>query len=366
MIDMKFGNLKEELEGLREKHKTIEDQVRKLEEKILELYTLYSISKTLSLSHQLDDLFKGTMEMLGNTLGIDEYCLMLLEGEDLIIKVAHGFSEDIAKIRFHLDEGITGKVASSGKAVLIQDVSKEKDFLYYKGLKRDIGSFLSVPIVTGGNVIGVLNTHRPKKNAFKKEDLDFFAAVSEHVAVAIEKARLFEKTKEDAAKDELTQLYNRRFFFEKLGKEMKRSKRYKKVFSIVMLDIDYFKVYNDLYGHLQGDSALRQTARVIQQNLRGEDIVARFGGEEFILLLPEIGREGAVTVAEKVRSCIAEEKNIGEELLPGGKLTASLGVASYPEDGEEGLQLIDVADKALYMSKSKGRNMVFSSRDLPK
>lgn len=367
MVDKKFSNLKEELEGLREEHKNIEKQTRKLEEKILELYTLYSISKTLSMSHQLDDLFNGTMEMVGNTLNIGEWCLMLLQGDELVIRVAHGLGEDvISKVRFRLDEGVCGKVASSGKAILVQDVSKEKKFLYYKGFKKDIGSFLSVPLIVKGEVIGVLNTHRPQKNGFKKSDLELFTAVAEHVSVAIEKARLFEKSKEDAAKDELTNLYNRRVFFEKLTQELKRSKRYKRAFSIVIMDIDHFKNYNDLYGHIQGDNALRQTARIVEESLRGEDIAARFGGEEFILMLPEIGKKQAVFVAEKIRERIADSKYIGEDLLPGGHFTASFGVSSYPEDGEDGLQLIDIADKALYLSKIQGRNRVFSSSDLPK
>lgn len=367
MVEKKFANLKEDLEGLREEQKSIEKQARKLEERILELYTLYSISKTLSMSHQLDDLFNGTMEMIGETLNIDEYCIMLLQGDELVIRVAHGLGEDVvSKIRFRLDEGISGKVARSGKAVLIQDVSKEKEFLYYKGFKKDIGSFLSVPLMVKGEVIGLLNTHRPQKNAFKKKDLDLFSAVAEHVAMAIEKAKLFEKTKEDAARDELTKLYSRRFFFEKLNHELKRSKRYKRSFSIVIMDIDHFKNYNDLYGHIQGDSALKQTARIMEESLRGEDVAARFGGEEFILLLPEIDKTHAVLAAEKLRKHITDAKYIGEELLPGGQFTASFGVSAYPEDGEEGLQLIDVADKALYLSKSKGRNRVFSSGDLPK
>lgn len=365
MVDKKFANLKEELEGLREEQKSIEKQARKLEEKILELYTLYNISKTLSMSHQLDDLFNGTMELVGEALNIGEYCLMLLHGDELVIRVAHGLGEDVtSKVRFRLDEGISGKVAKSGKAVFVPDVSKEKDFLYYKGFKKDIGSFLSVPLIVKGEVIGVLNTHKPQKNAFKKSDLELFTAVAEHVAVAIEKARLFEKTKEDAARDELTNLYSRRFFFEKLSQEMKRSKRYKRVFSIIMMDIDHFKNYNDLYGHIQGDNALRQTARIMEESLRGEDIAARFGGEEFILLLPEIDKKHAVSAAEKLRKRIVDAKYIGEELLPGGEFTASFGISSYPEDGEEGLQLIDIADKALYLSKSRGRNRVFSSSDL--
>lgn len=366
MVDKKFANLKDELEGLRHNHRNIESQVKRLEEKILELYTLYNISKTLALSHQLDDLFNGTMEILGETLGIDEYCLMLLQGDELVIKVAHGLDlEAIKKVSFRLGEGVSGKVAKSGKAILIQDVGNNKDFMNYKGLCKDIGSFMSIPLKSEGKVIGVLNTHRPQKNAFKSHELEFFSTVAEHVSVAVAKATIFEKSKEDAARDELTGLYSRRFFFDKLAKEIKRAKRYNKVFSIVMMDIDHFKTYNDLCGHIQGDDALREVARVLERSVRGEDIAARFGGEEFVVILPEVGREGAVKLAEKVRQNVAAEKLRGEELLPGGALTASFGVSSFPADGEDGLQLIDMADKALYLSKGQGRNRVFSCSDLP-
>lgn len=361
----KYSNIKDDLEGLRDKHKSIENQIKKLEEKILELYTLYSISKTLSLSSQLDELFKETMKILGDILGIGEYCLMFIHDEELVMQVAHGFMEDVKDVRFLLNEGVSGRVATTGEAVLINDVSKDKDFLYYKGAKKDIGSFISVPLKAKGVPIGVLNAHRPEKNAFKKGDMDFFMVVAEDIAIAVEKARLFEKTKEDASRDELTKLYNRRVFFENLSKEIKRSKRHGKVFSIVMMDIDYFKNYNDLNGHLNGDKALMQTARIMEENLRGEDIVARFGGEEFVFLLPEIDKAHAVTASEKLRKRIADARYTGEELLPGGKFTASFGVSTFPEDGEDGLQLIDMADKALYLSKQKGRNRVFSSSDLP-
>lgn len=365
MVTSKYSNLKEDLEGLRDKHKNIETQIKKLEERILELYTLYSISKTLNLSSQLDELFKETMKILGDVLGIDEYCVMLMRDGELAMKVTHGFVEDVKDVRFRLNEGVSGRVAATGEAVLINDVSRDKDFLYYKGAKKDIGSFISVPLKGNGETIGVLNAHRSEKNAFKKGDMDFFMVVAEDIAVAVEKARLFEKTKEDASRDELTKLYNRRVFFDNLSKEIKRAKRYKKIFSVAIMDIDHFKNYNDLNGHLNGDKALMQTARIMEQSLRGEDIVARFGGEEFIVLLPEIDKKKAVMAAEKLRSSIEKASYVGEELLPGGKFTACFGISTYPEDGEDGLQLIDMADKALYLSKQKGRNRVFSSSDLP-
>lgn len=366
MVTSKYSNLKGDLEGLRDKHKSIENQIKKLEERILELYTLYSISKSLSLSSQLDELFKDTMKILGDVLGIDEYCVMLVHDGELVIQAAHGFMDDVKNVRFTLNEGISGRVATTGKAVLINDVSKDNDFLYYKGAKKDIGSFISVPLKGNGETIGVLNAHRPGKNAFKKGDMDFFTVIAEDIAVAVEKARLFEKTRENASRDELTKLYNRRFFFEHLAKEIKRASRYYKVFSVVMMDLDHFKIYNDSLGHIQGDEALRQTAKLVMDNLRGEDISARFGGEEFIFLLPEVDKGNAVKAAEKLRRIIADTEFEGQERLPAGKLTASFGVSSYPEDGEDGLALIDMADKALYLSKKLGRNSVFSCSDLSK
>ncbi|UCD85283.1 MAG: sensor domain-containing diguanylate cyclase [Deltaproteobacteria bacterium] len=336
-----------------------------LEEKLLELYTLYNVSKTLmSVSLQLDGLFEVVMKLIHESLRVDEHCLMLFDQDrsELNIHAYYGMDEKLMnKITFKPGEGIPGKAAESGKPILVNDMSKKSDYNFYKGRKKLTGSFLSVPLKIGeDDVIGVLNFRKPKKNAFTKRDVELFSSVAEHVAIAIGNAQLYQRTRELTNKDALTGLYNRRYFFERFEKEIERAYRYHRILSVLMLDLDHFKEFNDENGHLKGDDVLRETAGVLLYQLRTSDVLARFGGDEFIILLPETDKESATVVADKLRDGVYKNNFIGEENIPSGKITISLGLATYPQDSSDAFQLINFADRALYRSKSKGGNLVCS------
>jgi len=159
-------------------------------------------------------------------------------------------------------------------------------------------------------------------------------------------------------RDDLTDVYNRRYFYEKLEEEIKRSERYGTVLSLIMLDIDYFKHYNDTHGHQAGDSVLRDVALLLRNNVREQDLVARYGGEEFAIILPETGKQVAGKLAERIRGCLSAQAFYFKETLQSGKLTISLGVATFPEDAKSLNDLVEMADRALYKAKEKGRNRV--------
>jgi len=161
-----------------------------------------------------------------------------------------------------------------------------------------------------------------------------------------------------AVTDGLTGLFNHRFFKEQLGHEFNRTIRTKSPLSLAMIDIDSFKYYNDENGHPAGDEVLKKISKLIQQNLRKIDVAARYGGEEFVLILPETSHEAAKIVTEKIRKLIEEEPIIHEEKQPSGKLTISLGLATYPDDTNDPAKLISVADQRLYKAKQGGRNKV--------
>jgi diguanylate cyclase (GGDEF)-like protein len=161
-----------------------------------------------------------------------------------------------------------------------------------------------------------------------------------------------------ANQDELTGLYNHRYFREALSKELSRSKRHSRVFSVVFIDVDHFKTYNDTHGHLAGDELLKSLAGILRQQSRESTVVVRYGGDEFMLLVPEADREGARRFAEKLRAIVEEHPFRGRESQPCGRLTVSMGVATFPESGKAAADLIDSADKALYRSKHSGRNLV--------
>lgn len=164
--------------------------------------------------------------------------------------------------------------------------------------------------------------------------------------------------KEMAVKDGLTSLYNHRYFQEALSQEIARSKRYAKQCSVIFIDVDNFKVYNDTHGHPEGDRLLKRLSAMMMSHLRSSDLAARYGGEEFVLLLPETSKDTAVRIAEGLRAKVEEEPFPGRERQPLGRVTISIGVASYPEDGTDAPAVMAFADQLLYKAKHGGKNMV--------
>ena len=182
-------------------------------------------------------------------------------------------------------------------------------------------------------------------------------AIADQTAISIENSRLYEKTRTLSATDDLTGLANRRQFQDYLQREWAQSRRYHSHFSLLMLDIDHFKAFNDTHGHLKGDIVLKKVAALLLLNTRGIDLVARFGGEEFVILLPKADKEGSLAVAKKLCSCIEEEYFNGmEESQPQKKLTVSIGTSTFPTDSTDIYDLLNLADKALYQVKRNGRN----------
>lgn len=208
------------------------------------------------------------------------------------------------------------------------------------------------------------------------ESLDLISAVAGRAA---EKARLvaqnrelleqLKRANEDlqeanlylqemAIKDGLTSLYNHRYFQEALVQEFSRSKRYGKQCSLIFIDVDNFKKYNDTHGHPEGDRLLRTLAELMMAHLRSTDLAARYGGEEFVLLLPETAKESALRIAEDLRGRVEAHPFKGRETQPLGRVTISVGVASYPEDGHEAPTVMNHADQLLYKAKHDGKNKV--------
>lgn len=355
----------EKIESLQDGNRELEAENRTLREKVAELHTFLNLSKTLSATLNMEELFRLALHLIGRSLHVDAYSLMLLDeaGDRLVVKAAFGLPEDGGPgLTLRLGEGISGLVAQTGQAMLVPDASAESRFLEQECFPQQHGSFICVPLrIKGREVIGVLNAQKPEPHGFSLGDMDLFQAVANQVAAALENAQLYQRTKELSARDDLTGLFNRRHFFENLEKEIQRARRYRRVFSLLMLDLDDFKGYNDSHGHLRGDEALKEVARLLLANSRRADVVGRFGGEEFVVLLPEINKQGAAVVAEKMRAAVEQHPFFGRESQPGGRLTVTLGLVTYPVDSEDGLELVDLADRALYAGKQQGGNRVSAS-----
>jgi diguanylate cyclase (GGDEF)-like protein len=352
----------EKVELLQDRIRELDDANRSLRERVGELHTFLNLSKVLSATLDTEELFRLALHLIGRSLHVDAYSLMLLDDARTRLSVRAAFGlpgEGAVGLTLRVGEGISGQVAQTGQPMLVPDVRAEPRFLEQESFWQQHGAFVCVPLrIKGRGVIGVLNAQKPEPHSFGPGDLDLFQAVACQVATALENAQLYERTRELTTRDELTGLFNRRHLFDHLEKEVQRARRYQRVFSLLMLDLDDFKQYNDTYGHLKGDEALKAVARLLQASTRRADVVARLGGEEFVVLLPEIGKLKAAVVGEKIRSAVEQYPFAGGNTQPDGKVTLTVGLATYPEDSEEGVQLVDLADRAMYVGKQQGGNRV--------
>lgn len=243
----------------------------------------------------------------------------------------------------------TNDIESSLKAI-IPDM--EKDLLEEVLKEKSIRSIIVMPIYAFDKPFGVFVVFSSRESLAESET-DFLSMYSGQIELAITIANLFEQVKEQAVTDGLTGLYNRRYFEEYLKKEFTRAQRIKQPFSIIGLDLDFLKKINDTYGHSFGDTAIKAIADVLKTNARSIDTAARIGGEEFNIILPGVTSSGALIAAERIRKAI-ENKEI-ERI---GHITASVGIATYPEHAESIEDLLELADQAMYLSKQNGRNRV--------
>ena len=347
---------------LAEQSKVIKENNKILEALVKDLSLLYEVGQNVNSTVELEDLYRIIAEVLQQRLKLDKFAILVKDdsGKLLQVKNAYGFegNDHIMDMTFRIGEGVTGEVASIGETIYIKDTTKENRFMHYKGEKIVEGSFLAIPLIFKKDILGVINFHRPLADAFEDEDVRLLKLVANQIALAIENAKLYTKARDLSVRDELTGLYNRRHFQAMLQVEWKRAVRFHRSLSILMIDADHFKKYNDTFGHLQGDNVLREMANLLRRNVREIDTVARFGGEEFVILLPDTDKKGATSVGEKLRKIIELHRFVegGGQTIP--SITISVGIACYPEDVRELDDLIDHADIALYDAKDAGRNRV--------
>lgn len=345
---------------LEQKNREIERVNRDLKEHLKDLGALYQLNQAMTSTLDQSTLFERMFQVLRDLTHCSRLVLLLYNpgSEELEIRKSHGIPAEVLDgIAFRLDEGITGIAARSQELVYVPDVTKDLRSLNYKGRTNSKGSLACLPLVIKQRLVGILNLHKDDLDAFSEQELKLIQAIGNQAAIAIENAQLYEKTRDLSNTDELTALANRRHFQGILKREVDQAKRYSTTFSLIMVDVDHFKQYNDTHGHLAGDLVLKRVANLLLQNTRGIDLVARFGGEEFVILLPRTDEKGALATAEKLRQCVHDEVMTGmAESQPLGRITLSLGIAIYPLHSKDVFDLLNMADQALYQAKSEGRN----------
>ena len=317
------------------------------------------INSTLDLDRVLDLIIQKAIQVVEAERG----SLMLFDHktEELYVKSSIGLSKKtVSAVRIKPGEGIAGWVFKEAKPLLIKEGAKDIRFKKFDEIKEELKSIISVPLKIRDQVIGVINVDNKRKgDFFNKDDLLLLSTFANQAAIAIQNARLHQQMKNLAITDGLTGLYNFRYLKGRLEEEVKRAQRYKRPLALIMADIDCFKKYNDTFGHLEGNRVLKSLAHILKVNVREIDIVGRYGGEEFIIILPEANQEEAREIAERIRLKVEKYKFVNnKDQSDEKKITLSLGVTSCFQEDISPQNLIYKVDQALYQAKGKGRNRV--------
>ncbi|MBI5649818.1 MAG: GAF domain-containing protein [Chloroflexi bacterium] len=253
--------------------------------------------------------------------------------------------------------GMVGWVAEHGESLLANDVTREARFMFNQHV-ADTRAELAVPLKIGARTIGVLDVQSEQLNAFDPSDVVTMETLASQIAIAMENARLYGELEEQARRDSLTQVYNHGYFAKRLAEEVSHALRTASSLALIMLDIDYFKPYNDRYGHLIGDAVLWETVQAIRAHVKQSDFVGRWGGEEFGIALPGADLDQACAVAERIRATLRAAQLPLKDGAPIEPPSVSQGIAICPAHAQDTWQLIGRADAALYRAKSRGRDQV--------
>lgn len=355
-------------EELANKGRLLQATNDQLEGRLKELSQLFDISRTLNSSLELDPLMDRFCEVGGRTLDVDRFavCVWNDRRKALVVRGLSGFDEGqgaLRGMRIYPGEGISGTVHETRTMLYVRDIDQDQRFLHFRGKAHLHGSLLALPLPSGNQSVGVLLFQRDQVDAFTFEDVGLFHIIANQVAGAVTNSLLYQQTRELATHDELTGLYNRRMLERRLEMEWERTARFDSILSCIMVDVDHFKQFNDEHGHLVGDDVLRFAGKFLAQHVRRVDSIARFGGEEFAVLLPRTDKAEAFAVAEKMRAALSQSElpKVGTESPL--KVTISCGVASTEDHPSSAKQLVDMADHALLLAKSQGRNRVVAYGD---
>jgi len=351
----------DELLTLKEKVRDYRDE---LDAKSKELSLVLDVTKVLSSTFELGKVLSKILERIRTVVkaGSGAFYLMSEDGDELVLQAARGASRiKGGAYRFKPGKGIPGWAVKDREPKIVPDVSRERRFdpAVEKATGISYRSVMAVPVMAKNELLGVIElVNKDDPEGFTGRDIELVSMIMDQSALAVERSRMFLRMEDLVITDDLTKLFNLRYLQRTLDVEIERADRYNLSVSLIFMDLDFFKVVNDTYGHLIGSKLLVELSQLLLKGLRKVDIVARYGGDEFVMVLPQTNVDSAKLIAERLRHSIERNTFLQSEGL-GLKLTASFGIATYPDHAKSQEELMRLADEAMYWVKYKTRNDVY-------
>jgi diguanylate cyclase (GGDEF)-like protein len=327
-----------------------------------ELTIFHDVAKTLTSSLDLDSILQTIMEKMAEYFRPDTWSLLMVDEEhnELYFAIAVGAAAEALKnVRLKIGEGIAGWVAKHGEQLVVPDVAADPRFAKRidESTQWETQSIICVPLRSKLRVLGVIQLVNVDMSQFSEQELFFLQSLCDYAAIAIENARWVERIQELTITDDCTGLYNARHLYKTLDTEVYRSSRFGYEFSVVFIDLDRFKTVNDTHGHLIGSKLLAEIGYLVKAQLRLIDFAFRYGGDEFVVLLPQTSKDQALVVAKRLRDALRASSFCREEGL-NLNVRASMGLATYPHDARTAHDIIRQADQMMYLVKNTSRDNI--------
>src|SRR5215831_19554545 len=327
-----------------------------------ELHIFHDVAKALTSSLDLDSILQTIMEKMAEYFRPDTWSLLMVEEAkmELYFAIAVVAASDALKnVRLKVGEGIAGHVAKYGEKLVVPDVRADKRFTKRidEVTQLETHSIICVPLKSKLRVLGVIQLVNVDMAHFTHEEEFFLQALCDYAAIAIENARSVEKIQELTITDDCTGLFNARHLYKTLETEVYRSARFGYEFSVLFIDLDHFKQVNDTHGHLIGSKLLAEIGYLVKAQLRLIDYAFRYGGDEFVVLLPQTGKDAALVVAKRLLESMRDTEFLKQEGL-NLNVRASLGLATYPDDAKSAHEIIRQADEMMYSVKNSTRDNI--------
>ena len=327
-----------------------------------ELTIFHDVAKALTSSLDLDSILQTIMEKMAEYFRPDTWSLLMVDEEhdELYFAIAVGdAAEALKNVRLKVGEGIAGWVAKHGEQLIVPDVEADPRFAKRidETTKWETRSIICVPLRSKLRVLGVIQLVNVEMKQFSEQEVFFLQSLCDYAAIAIENARWVERIQELTITDDCTGLYNARHLYKTLDTEVYRSSRFGYEFSVLFIDLDHFKMVNDTHGHLIGSKLLSEIGYLIKAQLRLIDFAYRYGGDEFVVLLPQTAKDSALVVARRLRDAMRASSFCREEGL-NLNVRASIGLATYPHDARTAHDIIRQADEMMYLVKNTTRDNI--------